>query len=140
MKKRTFPWLVGLISLSFLSACSSVQEFPRYDQVLVYDKAYDYTFLRTLEALNTFPDWTVEETDKEKGLIVLRNVEYGHMFDRDKWVARFHVKRLDRKKTSVELEPESQQIEQAGELLRRIDQVMKMVSAAKGEERAQLLS
>lgn len=99
-------------------------DFPRYDQVLTYDHPYDYTFLKTMEALNTFPNWILEETDKGQGLIVLRNTEYGHVFDRDKNVARFRVTRVSRTQTSVEIEPESQQVLQVGDLLRRVDQVM----------------
>ena len=134
MKKRIASFLLVLSILAFISGCaSSVKDYPAYDQVLLYDKAYDYTYLKVLEALNTFREWAIEETDKEKGLIVLRNTQYGHLFDHDKWVARFNVKRLGRKKTSVSLDPSTQRIEQGGELLRRIDQVMLMAASTKGE-------
>ena len=117
-----------------------MKDFPKYDQVLVYDRPYDYTYLRTLEALNTFPGWVLEETDKVKGLIVLRNTQYGNLFDRDKWIARFRVKSLGRKKTSVELEPSSQQLTDGGKLLDRIDQMMAMTQKVQGEQRAQLVN
>ena len=140
MKKESVPIVLGFILLAFLSSCSSLKDFPAYDQVLIYDRPYDYTFLRTLEALNTFSDWTLEETDKNKGLIVLRNTQYGHFSDKDKWVARFTVKSLGRKQTSVALEPSSQRLEQGGELLKRIDHMMQITAGVKGEKQAQLVN
>lgn len=137
-----------ILNLLFLSGClaTTINEFkdatghPQYNQVLVYDKPYDYTFLRTLEALNTFSGWTLEETDKNKGLIILRNVEYGNLFDHDKWVVRFNVVSLARKKTSVALDPSSQGNAKGGDLLKRIDEVMRMASTLKGEDRAVALN
>ena len=111
----------------FSGACASIKNYPRYDRVLVYDKPFDFTYLKTLEALNTFPDWVLQETDKEKGLIVLQNTQYSHIFDKDKATACFNVKRLSRKQTSVALDPTTQQIEQGGSLLERIDQMMKQI-------------
>ena len=108
------------------------QAVPVYDRVLVYDRPYDYTFLKTIEALNTFPEWVLEETDKNKGLIVVRNTQYGHLFDKDKWVARFNIRRLDKRKTSVSLDLSSQHVEQGGEFLNRIDEVVNISSSMEG--------
>ena len=140
MKKQSFLIVWGFILSAFLASCSSLKDFPAYDQVLVYDRSYDYTFLKTVEALNTFRDWTLEETDKNKGLIVVRNTQYSHIFDRDKLVARFTVKSLGRRQTSVALEPSSQRLERGGELLKRIDHVMTMAAGVKGEKQAQLVN
>ena len=120
---------VGLLSLLF-SGCVTLEKLarnPRYDQVLVYDRPYDYTYLRTLEALNNVPNWVLDETDKEKGLIVIRNTQYGHLFDRDKQEARVAVRHIGRTQTSVSLDPSSQQIKQGGELLEAIDRMVKLV-------------
>ena len=139
--KRSYSVLVfSFILLALVSGCSSVKEYPKFDQVLVYEKPYDYTYLKTLEALNTFSGWTLEETDKNKGLIVLRNTEYGNLFDRDKWVVRFNVVSLGRKKTSVSIDSVSQRNEMGGELLDRVDHIMKMATSLKGEERSVALS
>ena len=140
MKKDYFLVVLSFIFLAFLNGCSSLKDFPAYDQVLVYDRPYDYTFLKTFEALNTFHDWTIEETDKNKGLIAMRNTQYGHIFDRDKLVARFIVKSLGRRQTSVALEPSSQHLVQGGDLLKRIDQVMATAMTVKGEKQAQLVN
>ena len=140
MKKQFYPVAFSFILLVVLNGCSSLRDFPAYDQVLTYNRPYDFTFLKTMEALNTFPDWILEETDKNKGLIVLRNINYGNVTDRDKWEARFIVKSLGRNQTSVALEPDSQHSVQGGELLKRIDQVMAMSTVLKGEKQAQAIS
>lgn len=140
MKRLQVFVLLGFIFIAFISSCATSKEYPKFDQVLVYDKPYDYTFLRTLEALNTFPGWTLEETDKNKGVIVLRNTEYGNIFDRDRWVVRFNVVSLGRKKTSVAIDPGSQHNSQGGELLQRIDEIMRKLAPLKAEERAIALS
>ena len=139
--KRSYSVLVfSFILLALVSGCSSVKEYPKFDQVLVYEKPYDYTYLKTLEALNTVSGWVLEETDKNKGLIVLRNTEYGNLFDRDKWVVRFNVVSLGRKKTSVSIDSVSQRNEMGGELLHRVDHIMKMATSLKGEEKSIALS
>jgi len=127
-----------LIVMVFFSGClmpwnirTDGKEYPRYDQVLVFDRPFDVTYLRTLEALNTVPGWVLDETDKEKGLIVLRNRQYGHIWDKDKRVARFILKYVNRKQTSVELDGPSQRLEEGGLLLDRINQMMIATSPRK---------
>ena len=138
MKQSGF--LLVLAFIFFVSGCATAKEYPKFDQVLVYDKPYDFTYLKTLEALNTFTSWTLEETDKNKGMIVLRNTEYGNLFDRDKWVIRFNVISLGRKKTSVSIDPASQRNVMGGELLSRVDQLMKLATSLKGEDKAVALN
>ncbi|MBI4372422.1 MAG: hypothetical protein HY585_01690 [Candidatus Omnitrophica bacterium] len=142
MKQSSIRLILAILILALIPACASKlkENSIVYDRELIYDRPYDYTYLKTMEALNTFPDWVLEETDKVKGLIVIRNTQYGHLFDRDKWTARFTVKSLGRKKTSVRLEPVSQRLEKGGELLDRIDQIMLASSAVQAEKQAQLVS
>ncbi len=140
MKRSHSLFIFGFIFLSLVSGCATAKEYPKYDQVLVYDKPFDYTFLKTLEALNTFSGWTLEETDKNKGVIILRNTEYSSLFDHDKWLVRFNVVSLGRKKTSVSIDPDSQRNAMGGDLLKRIDEIMRMSSSLKGEERSVALS
>jgi len=140
MKRSYSLFIFGFIFLSLVSGCAAAKEYPKYDQILVYDKPFDYTFLKTLEALNTFSGWTLEETDKNKGVIILRNTEYGSLFDRDKWLVRFNVVSLGRKKTSVSIDPDSQHNAMGGDLLKRIDEIMRTSASLKGEERSVALS
>ncbi len=139
MKTHCLKVLSVFFSLILVLGCtSSKKDFPIYDQVLIYDHPYDYTYLRTLEALNSFPEWTLEETDKVKGIIIIRNTQYGHLFDRDKWVVRFNVESLGRSKTSVAIDFSSQRNEKGGELLNRIDEIMR--STTKGEAHASVVT
>ena len=132
MNHKIFSLSIAAATLAFVIGCTTMDPHPvRYDQVLVYDTPYDYTYLRTLEAVNTFSDWVLEETDKEKGLIVLRNTQYGHLFDRDKVSARFVVTRVSQSQTSVALEPDSQQIQQGKKLLDQIDAMIKATMATR---------
>ena len=123
---------VFIMGLALFSGCAlfgdRVEDVPPRERVLLFDRPFDVTYLRTLEALNTFPGWVLEQTDKEKGLIVLRNRQYSHLFDKDKMAARFLLKRVNRQQTSVELDPSSPAFEEEGVLLDRIDQVMKATS------------
>ena len=119
-----------ILTLVLFSGCSLFnflqyeKNYPKYDTVLTYDRPFDVTFLRTLEAVNTVPGWVLEETDKEKGLIVLHNRQYSHIFDKDKGVARILVKRISRKQTSVELDKPTQLLQEGGKFLESIDQIM----------------
>lgn len=140
MNTKSFLSLFLAVFLTLIIGCSATKDYPKFDQVLVYDHPFDYTYLKTLEALTTFPNWVLEETDKNKGLVVVRNTEYGHVFDHDKWTVRFNVVSLGRNKTSVSIDPLTQQNEKGGELLKRIDHVIMMASSVQGEKRAIQLS
>jgi len=132
-KEHVFLSLFCLV-LVLAVGCASMgkKDDPKWDKVLVYDRPYDFTYLRTLEALNSFPDWLLETTDKEKGYIIIRNTEYAHLYDRDKTVVRVNIKRLEQRKTSVSFDPTTQQFEKGGVILDRIDSMMKQIS--KGDD------
>ena len=121
--------LAVLLVVSMTAGCLTTgsglkKEDPPFDRTIVFDRPFDVTFLKTMEALNTFPDWLLQETNKEAGLIILRNQQYGHLFDRDKGIARFAIKRVNRKQTSVELDPSSQDMGKGKVLLDKIKEVM----------------
>ena len=137
MKKHLLIGSVGTWILAFSAGCaflsqSPLSDSPRYDQVLTYNRPYDYTYMKTLEALDTFPNWILEEMEKETGLIVLRNTQYSHLFDRDKEMARFRVRKVGRNRTSIALEPDSYHLREGGEFLNRID--LTMAAAAMAEQ------
>jgi hypothetical protein len=91
-----------------LAGCNSVGGvLPPNDEVLVYKLPYDLTYLRTMEALNSVGSWELEETDKEKGLISVRDTNYSRLDDSDLRVITFVVKRVDRGTTSVFISPEN---------------------------------
>jgi hypothetical protein len=102
--------LVLILGLGF-AGCNTVGEvLPPNDQVLVYKLPYDLTYLRTLDTLNATENWQLEETDKEKGTIRVRDLNYSRLDDSDLRVITFVLKRVDRGTTSVSIEPESQKV------------------------------
>jgi len=107
-----FPKLVLILILGLaLAGCNTVGEvLPPNDQVLVYKLSYDLTFLRTMEALDSVGTWQLEETDKEKGTIIVRDTNYSRLDDSDMRTITFLVKRVDRATTSVSIAPESQKV------------------------------
>jgi hypothetical protein len=127
MKPFTSIALMLVLSLGF-SACNTVGKvLPPNDEVLVYQLPYDLTYLRTMEALDGKGRWQLEETDKEKGLISVRDTNYSRLDDSDKRVIKFQVKRVDRGTTSVSIAPDSQKVFGGADL-------MKAISSALGRE------
>ena len=111
-----------------LAACNTVGKvLPPNDEVLVYPLSYDLTYLRTMEAVDGRETWKLEETDKEKGIITVRDTNYSSLNDSDKRVITFQVKRLDRGMSSVSIAPDSQKVFGGADL-------MKAVAAALGRE------
>lgn len=122
MKKSAFLF-INILAVTFgLSACSSVrtQDIPKHDETLVYPLAFDLTYLRTMEALESAPDWELASTNKEKGLIKINNTNFSSFDDADKREATFVIKRVNRSETSIALAPESQQVLGGDELLKRV--------------------
>ena len=96
-----------------------------YDTVLVYELPYDLTYLRAMEAVSFIPDWELEETEKEKGVIVIRNTNFRKFTDADQRVASIFVKRVSRRETSVELAPFSRKV-LGGEMI--MDNINELIS------------
>jgi len=103
-------FLILILGLG-LAGCNTVGKvLPPNDEVLVYKLPYDLTYLRTMEALDGKGAWQLEETDKERGIISVRDTNYSSLDDSDLRVITFIVKRVDRGTTSVSIEPESQKV------------------------------
>ncbi len=97
---------------------------PLHDEVLTFKLPYDLTYLRTEEALERVDGWELQLTEKEKGVIVVRNINYSAWDDADTRVATVWVKRIGAKETSVQLAPQSQRILGGGKLLERVSQYL----------------
>jgi len=117
--------MFGILSLS-LAGCASKSKslLPVHDEVLVYPLPLDLTYLRTVEAVNAHPDWEVDYTDKEKGLIVLRNMRYSSFADADLRTAVLVVKQVGPRETSVQLDSKSQAVRGGDEILDLIKQYL----------------
>lgn len=118
-------FMFGILSLG-LVGCSGKSKslLPVHDEVLVYALPLDLTYLRTVEAVNAHPDWEVDYTDKEKGLIVLRNMRYSSFADADLRTAVLVLKRVGPRETSVQFDPQSQAVRGGDEVLDLIKQYL----------------
>lgn len=97
---------------------------PTHDQVLIYDRPYDYTFLRVMQAVQNTPGWDIYETDQMMGLVRAISRDYDDPFNSDKRIGTFFVRRLGRRKTSVAFAPWSRQVIGGDALLKAIDSHM----------------
>lgn len=125
MKRTGLAILMAGIMALGISGCahkSQVKDLPVYKDVLTYDLPYDLTYLRTIEALELVPDWALAETDKEKGIIRVRNTNFSAFDDSDQREATFLVQRVSPEQTSVSLASYSQQVIGGGDLLKRVDE------------------
>ena len=98
--------LTVLLFVFVLAGCVSSPIGPTHDEVLVYDKPFDYTYLKVLEAINSTPGWSLYDTDKEAGVISAWNETYDTLLDDDMRRATFQIRRLGRRETSVQLTPD----------------------------------
>ena len=115
--RLAFVLAFGLIVVG----CNTVGEvLPPNDEVLIYPLPYDLTYLRTMEALDGQGHWQLEETDKEKGTISVRDTNYSRLDDADLRAITFVVKRVDRGTTSVSIDPASQKVFGGAELMKAI--------------------
>lgn len=108
--------------LGFLGCAHSSSILPVHDEVLVYPLPMDLAYLRTLEAVDLHPDWELDRTIKEKGIVYLRNLRYSSFSDADQRTATLVLKRVGPHETSVQLAPESQAVVGGDELLTLIKQ------------------
>ena len=117
--------LFGFLYLG-LAGCNtpSSSVLPVHDEVLVYPLPMDLTFLRTMEAMTAHRDWQIDYTDKEKGLIFLRNLRYSSFADADLRTATLVLKRVGPRETSVELDKKSQSVRGGDEILDAVRQYL----------------
>lgn len=117
--------VLGLVIILGLVGCNTVGEvLPSNDQVLVYKLPYDLTYLRTIETLDSVGMWELEETDKERGIVTVRDTNYSRLDDSDLRVITFVVKRVDRETTSVAIDPASQKVYGGKELLNAVSKAL----------------
>ena len=123
---RLFSKFVLMLILGLgLAGCNSVGKvLPPNDEVLVYKLPYDLTYLRTMEALNSVGTWELEETDKERGVISVRDTNYSNLDDSDLRVITFVVKRVDRGTSSVSIDTKSQKVFGGKKLLEAISEAL----------------
>lgn len=115
---------VFIIAFALFGCNTTGKLLPPNDETLVYKLPYDLTFLRTMEALNAQPFWQLEKTEKEKGIIIARDMNYSRLDDSDLRVITFMVKRVDKETTSVAIDSESQHVYGGDKLLKAIGEYL----------------
>ena len=109
--------------VGILTACVH-QPLIKHDEVLIYNRAYDYVYDAVLRALDNADPWQLGTTDKGRGMIAAYNTRYWDSLDADKRTALILIKAVDRKRTSVELSPESQRVIGVGRVLKKIKRIL----------------
>jgi len=117
MKKILSLCLVTLLLPLAGVGCSRSSVLPAHDEVLVYPLPYDLTFLKVMEAVQEHSEWDLDWTDKESGVISIRNMRYSSFADADQRQALLIVKRLNAKETSVQFDTKSRGIVGGDEIL-----------------------
>jgi hypothetical protein len=117
---RILSWSFLLIGIVFAGCAGHKQLAAAHDEVLTYPLPYDLAFLRTMESLETLPDWELGETEKEKGTITVFNKNFSSFTDADQRMATVLVKRVNREETSLQLAPQSQRVIGGDKLMERI--------------------
>jgi hypothetical protein len=118
LKKNT-ALLSVLLSLAMLAGCVH-SPLVKNDEVLIFNRAFDYTYDGVLRALDNAYPWGLSSTDKQNGIVVAYNQEYWDTLDADKRSAVIEIKTVGKKETSVQLAPESQNVIGGGDLLQAI--------------------
>ena len=124
MRKLATSFLILLVMASGFYGCKKSSVLPSWDEVLVYPLPYDLTYLRTMEAVDSHPDWELDYTEKEAGIIKIHNQRYSSFADADLRYATLMVKRLEHNKSSVEFAPESQAVVGGDEILKLIKKTL----------------
>src|SRR5262245_61847746 len=124
--KKFFSFLFIPAFLIVAAGCQhSVQKsivYPANDEVLRYDLPYDLTYLRVLEAIDSLSGWQLDTTEKEKGAITIRNLDWVRLDDSDRRYMTFLVKNAGPRETTVEIAPESRHILGGADMLKKIQQ------------------
>lgn len=117
---------IVILSLFYfgLIGCARQSVFPVHDEVLTFPLPMDLTYLRTLEAIQAHPDWDLDRTVKEEGLIYIRNLRYSSYADADQRMATLVLKPIGPHETSVQFAPESQAVVGGDEVLDLIKQYL----------------
>ena len=124
MKRILMSCLIASFTVLAGTGCqhSKASLLPVHDEVLVYPLPFDLVYLKTLEAVDTHPDWELDYTVKEEGIIGIHNQRYSSWADADLRSAKLVVKRLGHHKSSVEFAPDSQAIVGGDDVLKLVKQ------------------
>ena len=116
-KIKTLAMLLCVVMILPLSGCKVFRDsVVIHDELFTYEVTYDKAFMMVMEAVNETSGWRLAGVDKRKGTISA----YNNKFMNDDRVTIL-VKNITRGKTSVELAPQSQSVDDVEVLLKQID-------------------
>ncbi len=122
MRKRMILLLGVAVCVTGLGCSRKVlTPLPTHDQVMIYERPYDYVYLRVIEAVQNTPNWEIYQTDHRMGIVRALSLNFNDPLNSDKRVATFIVRRLGRRTTSVSFAPESNQVIGGEALLKTIE-------------------
>ena len=106
--------------LSMLCGCASftAEEAELHDEIFAYDLPFDRTFLKIMDTINDSSEWTLDSTNQLEGMIMVRPKGL------DEEAAIIIVRRVDKRRVTVELAKESQRVRNVGKLLKAIDSAL----------------
>jgi hypothetical protein len=109
-----------VVMLSMLCGCASFtsEEAELHDEIFAYDLPWDKTMLRIIDTINDSPDWTLDSTNQLEGMIMVRPKGL------DEEPAILIIKRVDKRRVTLELAKESQRVRNIGGLLKDIDSAL----------------
>lgn len=87
-----------------------------HDELFTYEEPIDKTYLKVVDAVDKTPGWKLAGTDKNAGKIIASATDF--MCDDSVTIL---IKRIGRRKTAVELAPESREIRNVEAILKQID-------------------
>ena len=126
----SFLFTLGLAACAGSSAYLPIAEIPESNrQVIQVDKAYDFVYLAVFDATNGLSGWAPLKTLKDEGLILLKNTQFSRFNDADSRVISLRIRRDSSTKTSFFLEPESQRVIGADEVMNAIRKKLGLLSA-----------
>lgn len=106
-----------LLTSLCISGCQTLEEQIVHDELFTYEMPFDKVYLNVLEVVNRSAMWRLHGTDKHVGLIMARKKDFMH-----DTIVTIVIKRIAKRKTSVELAPDSQTVLGVETLLKEIDQ------------------
>ncbi|HLD56302.1 MAG TPA: hypothetical protein VJA00_01660, partial [Candidatus Omnitrophota bacterium] len=80
---KLWSFLVLGLGISLVGCAVENKILPLHDEVLYVHAPYDVAYLRAIETLERVEGWELESTEKEKGIIVARNINFSSLVDAD---------------------------------------------------------
>ena len=118
----------------FVAACASAPKFLPIEKIpagnneeIHVEKAYDFVYLNTYDAVNVLSNWVPDKTLKDEGLIRLQNTQFSRFDDSDNRTINLRVRRDTAKQTSVFLDPDSRRVIGADKVLDAVRKKLNVV-------------